>query len=106
MPSLDVNSLLETMTSAAAESIPAMKDTAITAFKKLADNFVQIEEMRIAGTIDDEQCKILLDMQKKAAETVLTTEEGLSLLAAQNAINSALKAISGTVNTSIGLKIV
>ena len=36
------------------------------------------------------QTRIHLDMQKNAAATVLTTVEGLSIVAAQQAINAGL----------------
>jgi hypothetical protein len=69
-----------------------------TQFKKIAQQIVDIEARLAAGTIDQAQASLLLDMQKNASRAALLTVEGIGLLAAQDAINSALGAVSTAVN--------
>lgn len=103
---LDINNLLSSMVNAAKTSLKAssvgLTDVAISSLKTLAQCLVNIEQMKMTGTISEEQANLLIDMQKNAVQTAILTEEGLGLLAAQNAINSALSVVSDLVNTAIG----
>jgi hypothetical protein len=45
-------------------------------------------------------------MQKNALKTVLLSEKGLGLLAAEAAINSILDAVRTAVNTALGFALV
>ncbi|MBA4196172.1 MAG: hypothetical protein C0459_01330 [Chitinophaga sp.] len=103
---LDITTLLNAMITAAqgslSASIPSLTQPAQAAFKALAQNLVDIEQMKLDGTCTQEQAELLINMQKQAVQTVLLTEKGLALLAVQNAINAALGAIATTVNTAIG----
>jgi hypothetical protein len=53
--------------------------------------------------LDEPRAKLLLDMQKNASSSVLQTVKGLSLLAAEQAINAALNVLRSSVNTAIGI---
>ena len=106
---LDINNLLGSMVNAAKTSLQGsakgLTDVAISAFKTLAQCLVSIEEMKLAGTITEEQANLLIDMQKNAVQTAILAEEGLGLLAAQNAINSAISVVSSLVNKALGWNI-
>jgi hypothetical protein len=73
--------------------------------KKLAICAAQIEAGYLAGEIDADTAKILRDMQASAARSALTTVQTIGLIAAQDAINAALKVLTGAVNKAIGLAI-
>jgi hypothetical protein len=106
MATLDVNRLLEEMLAAAktsfADQWPTAKDLAISSLKKLAVSFVEIEKMKLNGTITDEQVRLLLSMDKNTFRIVLLSIEGLGLLAVENALNAALNIVRDTVNTAVG----
>jgi hypothetical protein len=103
---LDVDDLLNKMVNASKESLgdnwPAISNLATSSLKSLAQNIVSIEEMKVANTISLAQAQLLLEMQKNTARTVLLTEEGLGLLAAQAAINAAIDVVKVAVNTATG----
>lgn len=107
--SLDFNSLFTDMVNAAKESLgehwEGIKDVATTSFKSLAMHFVEIEKMRVEGTISQEKACLLVGMQKDAVKIAIATEKGLSLLAAEAALNAALDVVRAAVNTAIGFGI-
>jgi len=106
---LNFNSLLKDMVSAAKESLGehwvGIKDVATTSFKSLALHLVEIEKMRVNGTITQEKAFLLTGMQKDAIKIAIATEKGLSLLAAEAALNAALDVVRKAVNTAIGFAI-
>lgn len=110
MAQLDFKSLLKDMVDAAKGSLqenwPAISTLATASLKTLAHNLVDIEEMNIEGTITPAQAALLLDMQKNALRTVLLSEKGLGLLAAEAAINDVLDTIKTAVNTALGFALV
>jgi hypothetical protein len=110
MAQLNFNSLLNTMVNAAKGSLahnwPGISNLATTSLKSLAINLVDIEAMQIAGTIATGQANLLLDMQKNALKTVLLSEEGLGLLAAEAAINAVLDAVKTAVNIALGFVLI
>ena len=106
---LNFNSLLNDMVGAAKESLAGnwegIKDVAITSFKSLAMHLVEIEKMRVEGTVTQEKACLLIGMQKDAIKIAIATEKGLSLIAAEKALNAALDIVRNTVNTAIGFGI-
>lgn len=106
MATLDFNLLLNQMINAGKASFsdkwPGVKDLATNSFQKLAQTLVDIEKMRIEGTIDETQARLLIDMEKNTFKIVLLSIEGLGLLAVEDALNAALKIIKDTVNKAIG----
>jgi len=90
------------LTGSLKEQVPGIKDYAEAEARKLGQTLQMIEKLALAGKIDEEEAKLHLEIQKNAMRTVLLTIEGLGVLAAEDAINSALKVVSKTVNTAIG----
>jgi hypothetical protein len=72
---------------------------------KLAITLRMIVRASAAGEISRAEAKILLNQQKLAASAVLTAAEGMTAVAAQAAINSALKVIKEFVNGKIGFNL-
>lgn len=109
MSALDINGLLNDMVTSAKTSLgdswPEIDSLAVTSFRTLAQTFIDIEVMQDDGTITIEKAELLIDMQKNTVQTVLLSEEGIGLLAVQNAINAALNAISAEVDKAIGFSI-
>lgn len=110
MPPLDIAQTLKDMASAASGVLknkwPDAKSFAETEFQKIAQTIVSIGEQRAAGTINNQQAELLLDMQKNASRAVLLTIEGLGILAVEEAINAALGAVSKAVNTAVGFVLI
>lgn len=79
-----------------------VKDYAETEAEKMAATIAKITELRLAGTINDQQAAALLEMQKHSFQAVLLAVEGIGLIAAQSAINAALGAVKDVVNKAIG----
>jgi hypothetical protein len=73
--------------------------------KKLATSAVEIAALRAAGTIDDEEMRLHLDIQKHASRAVLMAVKGVGLLAAEQAINAGLQVILGAVRRATGLNL-
>jgi hypothetical protein len=106
MATLNLDDILKKMVGAATTSLgakwPTISALATTSLKTLAQNFVNVEQMLNAGTINQAQAKLMIDMQKNSLQTVLLSEEGLGLLAAQDAINAVIGVVKTVVNTAIG----
>lgn len=107
---LRASSLVKEMLAAAkgevSERWPDVKIYAEAEAKKLAQTLVMIEKLKVTGQISKKQAEILLDMQRQTSRVVLLTIEGLSLLAAEAAVNAAIKSIRDTVNDAMGWKLV
>src|SRR6266513_2280696 len=73
--------------------------------QKLAICAVQIEAGYKSGELTAEEAGILRDMQASASRAALTTIETIGLIAAQDAINAALKVLSAAVNKAVGIAI-
>jgi hypothetical protein len=84
---------------------PGIKAFVESESKKLAQTFVMIEKLRLSGQIGPREAKLQLDIQKNATRAVLLTIEGLGILAVEQAINAALDAVKGAVNTALDFKL-
>jgi hypothetical protein len=103
--SLDLQSLASSMLTAAKGPLQAdwktVEPFAKTQFTNIAQQIVDIEAQLLAGTINQVQASLLLDMQTNASRAALLTVEGIGLLAAQDAINAALGALRQMVNGAL-----
>jgi hypothetical protein len=103
---LNIDDLLSTMTKAAKKSLsdswPDIRDLAVSSLRSLAQTLIDIETMQAKGSIDNSQAQLLITMQKNTLKIVLLSEEGLGLLAAENAINAVIDSIETVVSTALG----
>ena len=110
MPTIDAQKLGKDMLAAALgafkEKAPAVKTYAESEFKKLAETLVTIEKARLAGEINEQQARLLLDMQKNSTRAVMLTIEGLGILTVEAAINAALAVVRDSVNAALGFALV
>jgi len=65
-----------------------------------------IEKLKLKNEIDDEEARLQFKIQKNASRTVLLTIEGLGVLAAEEAINAAMKVVKDTVNSALGFTLI
>jgi hypothetical protein len=108
--SLNVSALGRDMLSAFMDVLkgkaPDIRRYAEAESKKMAQSIVMIEKLVVAGTINEEEPKLHLSIQKNAARTVFLTIEGLGIIAVQEAINAALDVVKDTVNKALGFGLV
>ncbi|MBL8501206.1 MAG: hypothetical protein LZF64_03150 [Nitrosomonas sp.] len=94
--------ILAALNGSLAEKWPDVKDYGEAEAKKLAQTLVMIGTLKATGKINKEQAELHLEMQKNATRMVLMTIEGLGILSAEAAINSALNTVKDNVNKEIG----
>jgi len=103
--SVNVDDLLSKMLAAAqgvlSDKWPEVKDYAETELKGVADGIALVEKLHLAGSITDEQARLLLEMKKNTARTVLLAIEGLGILVVEQALNAALNVVKETVNGAL-----
>ena len=87
------------------DKAPEIKRYAESESKKFAQTFIMIEKLLQAGTIDEAEARLHLEIQKNATRMVLLTIEGLGALAVERAMTAALDGVKKTVNAAIGLSL-
>ena len=85
---------------------PTIKDFAESETIKLAQTLTQISQLVVTEQISNIEASVLLEIQKNTARTVILTVEGMGLILVEEAINSALDAVSGVINTALGFDLV
>jgi len=107
--SLNVDELASKILDAFKEQLsdkwPEVKDYAESESKKLAENFVLIEKLKISGKITERQAKFHYEIQKNASRSVLLAVDGLSLIAVEQAINAAMEVLKDAVNKALGFSL-
>jgi hypothetical protein len=103
--SLDVGDLaskmLEAFKGKLSNKWPDVKYYAETESKKLAENFVMIEKLKLTGEITEEQARLHHKIQRNASRSVLLIVEGLGLVAVEQAVNAAMEVLKETVNGAL-----
>ena len=103
--SINAGDLLTNMLGAAqgvlAEKWPEVQEYAQAELKGIAEGIVLVERLYLANQINQEQAKLLFEMKKNTARTVLLTIEGLGILAVEQAVNAALNVVKETVNGAL-----
>ena len=82
-----------------------VKPLAELQLKSIIHNLEQIAELKLQGKITEEQARLHLTIQKESIRTILLSFEGIGIVTAEEAINSALSAVKTIVNKAIGWKI-
>ena len=106
MASIDFDSMFSQMVDAAKTSLgekwPTVEALATSSLKSIAQNIIDIEVMTAENVITQEQSVLKITLQQNALRTMLLTEEGIGLLAAEAALNAVADIIRDTVNKAIG----
>ncbi|HJQ39366.1 MAG TPA: hypothetical protein VKB93_19670 [Thermoanaerobaculia bacterium] len=106
---LDISSITETMTGAVRHAIgerwSVIRAVAEPELRKLAQTLEDVQQMYASGEINSSHASQLVEMQRNAAVSVLRTVEGLGILTARAAIDSAAHAVADVVNRVTGIKL-
>ncbi len=81
---------------------PLVENYAKSELTQCSRDLAQIAEYVATGQMTPERAADHVEMQRNSMKAVLTTVEGITELAAEQAINAALSIISATVNSAIG----
>jgi hypothetical protein len=73
--------------------------------QKLAEAAANIVVQRLAGTINDQQASLLLEMQKDAAAAAFAAVRGIGEEAACRAVLAGLSALKEPVNEELGFEL-
>ena len=109
---LDLDELYQTMAGAASAAFKGtwagVKDYTLPELKKLASTFVDIEVGLKARprVYTKESAKILLRMQLRASQSIVTATTALTLIQVEAAINAIMGPIKKTVNKAVGFALV
>ncbi len=108
--SLKIGDILAPMVGAAKDSLssdwPMVRDYAKPELKQLAQSLVTRGKFAVNQKISAAEAKSLLRIHKNTTLMVMLTIEGLGVIAAENAINAALKAARDAVNAALPFKLV
>lgn len=106
MPAIDIDQLSGSIAAKMTEILSGYASNiaiyAESEAKVLATSLAQIAKLRVTGAIDDEEARLHLEIQKNASRAVLMAIAGISIIAAEQAINAALGIVAEVVNGAIG----
>lgn len=109
---LDLDELYQAMARSASAAFKGtwagVKDYTLPELKKLASTFVDIELGLKARprVYTKESAKILLRMQLRASQAIVTATTALTLIQVEAAINAIMGAVKKTVNKAVGFALV
>jgi hypothetical protein len=82
-------------------SFKKLKPFAEHEFTQFAENAAFLAQLKLDGTIDDEELKARLNIQRLALNNDLLAIEGIGLVTAQNIVNAVLDIVSAAVKKAI-----
>jgi hypothetical protein len=107
MAELDLDALVKAMGKAA---LPHLKGGAAKAkefgrveAEKMARTAQMLAQGVLAGKIDADEAKLILDVQKNASRSVLLTIKGLGIVAVENAVNAAMDVLTKAIKRATGV---
>jgi hypothetical protein len=107
--SIKIGEVVATMTNAAKSSLkedwPKVRDYAQPEFRRLARVLEDIVKKAAKGAISANEAKSLLRIHRNTVLTVMLAVEGMGIIAAEKAINAALKAVADIVNKALPFKL-
>jgi hypothetical protein len=86
---------------AVSERWPQMEAIAEVELRRLAQSLDDIGRLVASGAIDESRARQHAHMHQLAARTVLTTVEGLGILAAEQATHAAIRSVATVVNRAV-----
>lgn len=107
--SLKISDLVKPMLKAAQDSLaddwPKAKEYGAMEFPRLARSLVDIARLAADGRVNRQQARALARIHRNTALMVLLTIEGLGIIAVENAVNAALRAVGDAVNAAAGVSL-
>jgi len=70
-------------------------------FTQFAENAVFLAKLKLAGTIEDEELKARLNIQRIALNNVLLAIKGIGLVTAQNVVNGVLDIVTKSIKKTL-----
>lgn len=108
--SLDVNSLLNTMLSAAKDELSSLSEDQLPKvteqFQSIAEAAAHIAAEKIAGTLSEEEARRRFKILELESMITLLRVKGVALVSAERIIKSTLNAIAGLVNGVVGFELI
>lgn len=84
-------------------SFKKVKPFAEHEFRQFSESALFLAELKLKGTIDEEEFQSRLVLQKLALTNVLLAMKGVGIVAAQNVVNGVLGIVAKAVETAIGV---
>jgi hypothetical protein len=107
MSKIDLEQIVADMGKAALPFLKAgakkAKDYGKAEADKIAQTAVLLATGIKKGTIDLDEARLVLDVQKNASRSILLTITGLGIVAVENAINAALTVLKQGIETATGI---
>jgi hypothetical protein len=107
MPELDFQKVLTDSLSFAKGELGTgfkkVKPFAEHEFRQFTENALFLAKLRVLGTIDDDELKSRLELQKLAVANVFLAIKGVGLVTAQNIVNGVLDIIGKAIKKSINV---
>jgi hypothetical protein len=75
-------------------------------FRKLGETIVAIDTAKLRGEVNEEEAKLLFNMQTDSMRAVLLAVEGIGMIQAEQAINEALAVVRDAINAAVGWRLV
>lgn len=108
--SFDVNELgtafIDAVRAAVAERGPALQAMAEMELRRLAGALADTGSLLARGEIDPERARKLVNIHQLSVRSVLRSVEGLSLLAAEQAMQAVARVAGAVVNRVVGFKLI
>ncbi len=94
------------MVSAAKTSVgkdwPTIRAFARPELEQLARSMLALGRLYALGEITQGQARALFKIHRNTTQTVFLAIEGMGIIATENAINAALKAVKDSINRTVG----
>ena len=85
---------------------PALQVVAEMELRRLAGALAEVGSLLARGEIDQERARRLIRIHQRAVRSVLRTVEGLSILAADQAMAAVTRVAGAALNRVIGVKLI
>lgn len=107
MSKVDLEQIVTEMGKAALPFLKAgakqAKDYGKAEADKIARTAVLLATGVAKGTIDEDEARLVLDVQKNASRSILLTITGLGIVAVENSINAAMAVLKRAIETATGV---
>lgn len=107
---LDIEKLVKDMTDGAAQVLatrwPKARAFAEPQIRKLAEEIARIEALRATGKITVEDAQDRIATQKEALLSVMSTVDGIAVLAVERAVNAVIAAARAPLEKVLGFPLV
>lgn len=97
--------MVEAASAQVSRSWPQLKVLADAELRRLAHSLVDLADKVSNGEIEATHARQLVHMHQVMARNVLLTIKGIAMLTAEQAIDAGTRAVAGTINDAVKLKL-